>query len=227
MTAPARPDAATLASPPQLEFAVERTYAVRHAAAPTLGFDLRIERPGGGAVRSVSFAVQVRIAATRRAYAEAEQERLVELFGPPRQWAQSVRSLLWTNATATVPPFRDATVFELTVPCTYDFEVAAAKYLAALEDGEVPLELLFSGTVFYADADGRLQAASISWDREAEHRLPVSVWREVMDLHFRGSAWLRLRRDTFDRLYAYKARNALPSWEAAIESLIEDEGAEP
>ena len=224
MAIPISTGAATLASPPQLEFSVERAYPIRYAAVPTLGFELRVERSDGGAVRSVSLNTQVRIAATQRSYAPGERAQLFEVFGHPEQWSTTVRSLLWTHAAAQVPAFAESTVFELAVPCTYDFEVTAAKYLSALEDGEIPLELLFGGTVFYADDGGRLQVASIAWDREAHHRLPVSVWQETMDAHFRGSAWLRLRRETFDRLYAYKARGTLASWDDAVEALLAEAG---
>jgi uncharacterized protein DUF6084 len=220
MATPAQAPAGPLAAPPELDFAVEGAHPVRHAAAPTLGFDLRVVRRDGGSIRSVTLSAQIRIAATQRSYAPAEQGRLAELFGRPEQWSDSVRSLLWTHAAVQVPPFTGSTVVELLVPCTYDFEVAGARYLHALEDGEVPLELLFSGTIFYSEPSGRLQVASIAWDREAEYRMPVAVWREMMDLYFPGSAWLRLRRDAFDRLAAYKAARALPSWEAAVESLL-------
>jgi hypothetical protein len=224
MAVPTQPPAGPLAAAPELEFAIEGAHAVRHSVAPMLGLDVRVARTDGGAVRSVALQAQIRIAATQRAYTLAEQERLVELFGPPEQWSRSVRSLLWVSASAQVPPFTGSTVVELLVPCTYDVEVAGARYLQALEDGEVPLELLFSGTVFYTEPSGRLQVASIAWDREAGYRMPVSVWRETMDTHFPQSAWIRLRRDAFDRLGSYKARRALPSWEAALESLLREAG---
>ena len=220
MAVPAQTGAAPAASSPELEFAIQGAHAVKYAVVPTLGFDLRVGRLDGGSIRSVALNVQLRIAATQRSYSPAEQERLAEVFGLPEQWSHTVRSLLWTNTTAHVPPFTGTTVFELTVPCTYDFEVTAGKYLQGLEGGEVPLEFLFSGTVFYTGPDGRLQVASISWDREAECRLPVAVWREMMDRHFGDSAWLRLRRESFDRLYAYKARNVLASWEDAVDALL-------
>lgn len=222
MAAPAHLPGGALAAPPELDFAIEGAHPVRHAAAPTLGFDLRVERPDGGSIRSVALSAQIRIAATQRSYADAERERLVELFGRPEQWSSTVRSLLWTHASAQVPPFTGSTVVELIVPVTYDFEVAGARYLHALEEGEVPLELLFSGTIFYSEPSGRLQVASIAWDREADYRMPVSVWRETMDVYFPDSAWLRLRRDAFDRLAAYKAERALPTWEAAVEALVEE-----
>lgn len=210
---------------PELAFSVEGVEADRFAAVPTLAFRLRAERVGGGAVRSIALNVQVRIAATRRSYDAAEEERLVELFGRSEQWSTTLRSIPWVNTTINIPAFTDATVVELPVTCTYDFEVTSAKYLHGLRDGEVPLELLFTGTVFYAE-DGQLRVAHIPWESEAEHRLPVAVWREAMDRHFGNSAWLRLSRDSFDRLYAYRTRGSFLSWEDAIEALLRDAGEE-
>ena len=34
--------------------------------------------------------------------------------------------------------------------------------------------------------------------------MPVTVWREAMDVHFPGQAWLRLERGAYDRLAAYR-----------------------
>jgi hypothetical protein len=206
---------------PRLAFSVAGAQTLRHAATPTIGFDLRIAREGGGPVQSVAMAVQVRIAATRRGYSEAEQARLVELFGLPGDWGRNLHGLLWSQQSLVVPAFEDETVAQLPMACTYDLEVGAAKYLYALEDGEVPLELLFSGTVFYPGADDRLRAALIPWSSEAGHRLPVRVWRETMDHHFPGTAWVRLPRESFDRLQAYRAAGAFPTWEAALDSLLE------
>lgn len=207
-------------SAPALTFAVEGAHAVRYAAVPTLRFTLRVDS-GGAAIRSIMLNVQLRIAANERGYEEAEQERLGELFGTPDRWATTVRGLLWTHATLVISPFQGETVVDLDVPCTYDFEVTASKYLAALQEGEVPLELLFSGTVFHRDDAGRLSVSRISWDREAPYRMPVAVWRQTMDYHFADAAWLRVERETFDRLAAYKARHTLVSWEAALGALLD------
>ena len=79
--------------------------------------------------------------------------------------------------------------------------MAANKYLAALEEGEVPLILLFSGTVF-SGALGSLSVQPVPWHKETQVRMPVAVWREAMDAHFPGQAWLRLepaRRTTASR----------------------------
>jgi hypothetical protein len=204
---------------PELAFTVLSCEPLAHAAAPTLRFSLAIDA-GGAAVRSVMLEVQLRFAATQRGYSDAEQAQLGDLFGAPHQWGDTLRGLLWTNASLVVAPFQGATVVDLLVPCTYDFDVAATKYLAGLQDGEIPLDLLFSGTVFYAGAGGALQINRISWNSEASYRLPVAVWRETMDLYFPGTAWLRLDRETFDRLVAFRARRALTGWEAVLDALL-------
>jgi hypothetical protein len=208
---------------PRLGFAILDAARAEHTAVPTLRFTLRIDSLGGEPVRSVLLDTQVQIAARRRHHDEAAHDRLFELFGAPGDWGTTLRTLLWTRTTLVVPPFTDSTEVELPVICTYDLEVVASRYLDALGDGEVPLEFLFSGSVFYADADGRLQTARLSWESEAEYRLPVAVWKETMEAHFRGTAWLRLRKDSFDRLAAYKSRHALATWEDAVDALLEGE----
>jgi hypothetical protein len=204
---------------PRLAFAVASAEAVQFAAAPTIAFAVRIE--SDVPVRSLSLNVQLRIVPTRRAYGAGDEQRLVELFGTPERWGDTLHAFLWTHATLVVPPFAGETLVRLHVPCTYDLEVAAAKYFQALGDGDVPLELLFSGTVFYAGDGGLLRTAQIPWDCEAPFRLPVATWRQAIDNHFPGSAWLRLQRDAFERLVAYKAQRTLPTWEAVVADLLE------
>ncbi|MCA1729331.1 MAG: DUF6084 family protein [Actinobacteria bacterium] len=205
---------------PDLDFGVEGAEVLEYAAVPSLLFKLRIENLEEEPIRSVSLNTQVRIAATQRHYETAEQERLLEVFGEPHRWGTTLRSLLWTHTVLQVPRFSGSTVVDMPIPCTYDLEVVAAKYFYAVEDGEVPLEFLFSGTVFYAGEGGGLQVARISWEKEAEFRLPVRVWKEMMERYFPNSAWIRLRKDAFDQLYDYKVRMGLPSWEAAVETLL-------
>ena len=205
---------------PDLDFRVEGAEVLEYVAVPSLVFKLRVENLDGEPIRSVSLNTQVRIAATQRHYEASEQGRLLELFGEPHRWGNTLRSLLWTHTVLQVPRFSGSTVVDMPVTCTYDLEVAAAKYFHALEDGEVPLEFLFSGTVFYTGEGGMLQTARISWEKEAEFRLPVRVWKEMMDHYFPNSAWIRLRKDAFDQLYDYKIRMGFPTWEATVEALL-------
>ena len=206
---------------PDLEFKLEGAEVAEFAAIPSLVFKLRIENLEDEPVRSVALNTQIRIAATGRHYEAAEQERLLELFGEPSRWKDTLRSLLWTHTVLQVPRFSGSTVVDMPVACTYDLEVVAAKYFYALQDGEVPLEFLFSGTIFYAGEGGRLQTTRISWEKEAEFRLPVRLWKEMMDQYFPNSAWVRLRKDAFDQLYDYKVRKGLPTWEATVEALLQ------
>jgi len=205
---------------PDLEFRVEDAEVPEFAAVPTLLFKLRIENLEEEPIRSVALNTQIRIAVTQRHYEAAEQERLMELFGEPHRWKDTLRSLLWTHTVLQIPRFSGSTVVDMPITCTYDLEVVAAKYFFALESGEVPLEFLFSGTVFYAAEGGRLQTARISWEKEAEFRLPVRLWKEMMERYFPNSAWIRLHRDAFDQLYDYKIRMGLPTWEATVEALL-------
>jgi Family of unknown function (DUF6084) len=205
---------------PDLDFGVEGAEVLKFAAIPGLLFKLRIENLEKEPIRSVALNTQIRIAATRRHYDTVEQERLLEVFGEPHRWGSTLRSLLWTHTNLQVPPFSGSTVVDMPVPCTYDLEVIGSKYFYALEEGEVPLEFLFSGTVYYAGEGGRLQIGRISWEKEAEFRLPVRLWKEMMERYFPNSAWIRLRKDAFDQLYDYKVRRGLPTWEAAVEALL-------
>lgn len=205
---------------PDLDFRVEGAEVLEYAAVPSLLFKLRVENLEEEPIRSVSLNTQIRIAATQRHYEAAEQERLLEVFGSPDRWKDTLRSLLWTHTVLQIPPFSGGVVVEMPVPCTYDLEVVAAKYFRALEGGEVPLEFLFSGAVFYAGEGGRLQVERISWEKETEFPLQVRLWREMIDHYFPNSAWIRLRRDAFDRLYDYKVRKGLPTWEDAVEALV-------
>jgi hypothetical protein len=204
---------------PELAFSVAGAERVEFAAVPTLRFTLRIDA-GGEPIRSILLDTQIQIAARRRRYDAAAHDRLFELFGSVGDWGTTLRTLLWTRTTLVVPPFEGTTEVDLPVVCTYDLEVAASRYLDALEDGEVPLEFLFSGSVFYSGEDGRLQTTRLSWESDADYRMPVRVWKETMERYFRGTAWVRVRKESFDRLSAYKSRNALASWDDALDALL-------
>jgi hypothetical protein len=211
---------------PELTFEVQGAAPLPLAACPHLAFQLRItdsETPPM-LISAIALRCQIRIEPARRRYDAGEQDRLRDLFGEPSRWGQTLRGLLWTHASLIVPAFTGATVVDLPLPCTFDFNVAATKYFAALDGGEVPLGLLFSGTVFHAAEDGALQAAPISWEKEAAFRLPVRVWREMMELYYPNTAWLCLRRDVFDDLTQFKTRHGLPTWEQALERLLAQAG---
>jgi Family of unknown function (DUF6084) len=209
-----------------LSFQVEDAEPVSFAASPLLAFKLRITadtpEPDGAevSIQTVALRAQIRIEPARRSYARAEQDGLLDLFGETHRWGQTQKSMLWTHTSLIVPPFMGATLVDLHVTCTYDFNLAATKYFHSLESGEIPLFFLFSGTIFYADPDGALQVAQIPWEKEASYRLPLATWRSMMDLYYPNTSWLCLRKDVFDRLYQFKTQSGLPTWELALERLL-------
>jgi len=209
---------------PNLSFMIDEATVVPFAIAPTLAFKLRIKNADPvQTIHTVALRCQIQLEVTRRRYTPEEQGSMRDLFGEPDRWSQTLRSLLWTHTSVVVPSFQDSTLTDLPIPCTFDFNVAATKYFEGLTDGEIPLCFLFSGTVFYADADGVLQVAPISWELEARYKLPVKVWREMMDSYYPNTVWLNLRRDAFERLYQYKIQHGIPTWEQALESLLSEE----
>ena len=209
---------------PDLRFRVEGAEAVAFAAQPLLALKLHIQNAKAEeAIHTVALRAQIQIEANRRQYNAGEKKSLRDLFDQPERWGQTLRPLLWTHSSVVVPSFQGETQADLQVPCTFDFNVAATKYFHAISDGDIPLNLLFSGTVFYIDPDGSLQVSPISWTCEARYRLPVRVWREMMELYYPNSAWLCLRRDVFERLYDYKVRHAITTWEKMFESFLANE----
>jgi hypothetical protein len=204
---------------PDLTFQIETVEPTPGAATPQLSFKVRITNAIAEPIHSVALRVQVQIEPVRRRYTPAEHEHLKELFGEPERWSQTLRPLLWTNVNVSVPAFTGSTVVDVPVPCTFDFNVAVTKYIYGLENGDLPTILLFSGTVFHAGAVG-LQIAQIPWDREASYRLPISVWKQMMDTYYPNTAWLCLRREVFEQLNEFRSRNGLPTWEQALERLL-------
>jgi hypothetical protein len=192
----------------------------KYALAPSMSFVLRIAETSGQHVDAIALRCQIRIEPARRRYSDAEAERLNDLFGDTQRWADTLKPLQFTTESVMVPGFTGSTEVDLPVMLSYDLEIGSVRYFAGLEAGEVPLLLLFSGTVF-AVSDGRLQVQQVPWSKEATYRLPISVWREAVDVHFPNSAWIKMTRQTLDDLQRFKTREALPTWDATIAALLE------
>jgi hypothetical protein len=207
---------------PDLSFHLQSAEAVPFAAVPLVSFKLEVvNAQPTEPVHSALLRAQVQIEAARRRYDAEEQAALGDLFGEPERWSTTLRSMLWTHVAIALPQFEERTTVDVPLPCTFDFNVAATKYFHGLAQGDVPLSFLFSGTVFYESGHERsLLVAPVPWDKEARFRLPVQTWHALMDHYYPNVAWLRLRRDTFDRLAAFKRRNSIPTWEEALERIL-------
>ncbi|WP_214321759.1 DUF6084 family protein [Nonomuraea sediminis] len=203
----------------ELGFACLGSRVKTHAAFPTLLFRLRVTSQAD--VHAILLRCQIRVEPHLRRYGPDEAELLGDLFGDPSRWGDTLKPLQFADVAVTVPGFTGATEIDVPVPCGYDLEVAAGKYFAALDDGEIPLLMLFSGTVF-TRADNGFAVQQVPWHCEARHRLPVAVWRELMDHYFPGTGWLRLSRGTLRDLHRFKSAHALATWDDVMQALLKE-----
>ncbi|MEW2083585.1 DUF6084 family protein [Streptomyces sp. NPDC005283] len=206
----------------QFAFTCTDVRADQYAAGPTLVFRLRITASENARVHALALRCQIRIEPARRGYEPTEAEGLADLFGERSRWGSTLQPVQFAQVSHMVPSFTGETETDLAVPCTYDMDVAATRYFNALEAGEVPLLMLFSGTAF--TGAGGFRVEPVPWDREAAFRMPVKVWQEMVEQHFPGCGWIRLPRDTVDALLSFRSQRALPSWEAAVRALLAEAG---
>ncbi len=214
---------------PDLSFEIVAANPVRDMITPALAFDLRLTNPfPEQSIHAVLLRCQIQIEVARRRYSSTEQNQLRDLFDEPSRWGDTLRSMTWMNTSVNIPAFSGSTIYPITVPCTFDFSVATAKYFHGIADGEVPLTFLFSGSIFFDAGQGALQVAPISWNKEARFRLPVQAWKNLMDLHYPNTACLNLRRDVFDELYRFKISEGYATFEETIQRMLAiAEGARP
>jgi hypothetical protein len=211
---------------PELQFRVEGAEPRKFAAEPSLNFLLRVSEtiaPKGAPtpIQTVVLRCQIRIEPGRRRYEPEEKHRLRDLFGSADRWGQTLRPMLWTHITAVVPPFIGERIVDLPVPCSFDFNHAASRYFCALDNGDLPLCFLFSGTIFHENGDGDLQVQQISWEKESTFRLTAETWRDLMNAYYPDKRWLCMRKDLFDQLDQFKSDHGLISHDAAIERLLQ------
>jgi hypothetical protein len=211
-------------APPAPEFTVLGVHAVEHAAAPTLSLALGVSEPRGREVFAVALRAQIQFEPAQRSYAPETKALLSELFGVPERWAATTHSLVWAVADVMVPSFTGTGTFEIPVPCSYDLELAAAKYLYALPDGEAPLSLHFSGSVFYPAALGRMQMTQIPWSTTARFELPVETWKRMIAGHYPDRGWVALSSHTLARLYRRKAEQGATTFDACVSDLLDGAG---
>lgn len=63
--------------------------------------------------------------------------------------------------------------------------------------------------------------APISWNKETKFRVPVKVWKDMMDAYYPNTAWLCVRRDVFEDLHRFKVERGIPTWEETIAKVLE------
>jgi hypothetical protein len=186
-----------------------------------LALDLQVSEPSGRQVYMIALSIQLMIEPARRRYDEATRERLIELFGEPERWAVTTRSLVWSQLDVLVPAFTGSTTVAVPIACNYDLELAAAKYLHSLPDGEAPLALHFNGLIYYRADDGGLQMVLIPWTKSIDFRMPVAVWRETIEHYYPNTGWVALRSQTIEALQREKLRRGLATLDALVSELVD------
>ncbi|MCW2762173.1 MAG: hypothetical protein JWR85_2374 [Marmoricola sp.] len=190
-----------------------------YAAAPALTARLRISERTGVQVHAIALRCQVRIEPQRRGYDGEEGEGLRALFGDRDRWSETLKPFLWMQCNTTVQGFTGDTDADLELPCTYDFDVTGSRFLHGVKSGSVPLNLLFSGTVFTRGEHG-FGVLQVPWDCEARYDMPISVWQEMLAKFFPYQGWLRLHHDVLASLGDFRARHGLVSWEETVKTLL-------
>ncbi len=193
-----------------------------YTVSPVLTARVSVAATGDDPVHAIALRCQIRIEPLRRSYSDDEAAGLIDLFGPRERWAATQRTFLWQHCTAMVPGFTDSTTVALPLECSYDFEVAAAKYLHALRDGALPLQFLFSGTIF-VKSDRGFSVQQVPWDCEYRYDMPVAVWRALIAQHYPNTGWVRLSHDTIAALAGYKSVHGLLDLDHAVTSLLDSE----
>lgn len=206
---------------PTPEITVLAAAAVEAALAPTLRFRLRIDDRSGREVYTIALSAQVNLEPAKRRYDDDARAGLADLFGDPSRWGSTTKPIVWTRADVLTPGFTGSCELDLDVPCTFDLDVAVAKYFHSLRDGEAPVAFHFNGRVLYRGEGGSLQVVLVPWTCSADFRLPVATWRDMMDRHHPDSGWVRLREPTIGALRGRATERGLHSLDAVVAELLE------
>ncbi|MCL2419429.1 MAG: DUF6084 family protein [Conexibacteraceae bacterium] len=209
-------------SAPEVEFEALGARPLRWAATPVLELELQVSETTGRRIYMIALTVQLMIDPARRRYDDETRSRLIELFGAPERWSVTTRSLVWCKLDVLVPAFTGQVTVPVPIACSYDMELAAAKYLHSLPDGEAPLALHFNGTIYYEGDDGGLQMVLVPWTKSIDFRMPVSVWRETVDHYYPNTGWVALRSETLEALGRAKLERGLATLDACVRALLEE-----
>lgn len=198
-----------------LNFSVRGLTMLPFAATPQLVLDLEVQanRP----VHSIMLHGQLRVDASERDYDSSTLERLQDAFSLPESWGHSLKALQWTQLHRVVPAFSGSTLVEMLVPCAYDFGLAITKYFDALEEGDIPMTLAFSGTVLHGPGS---TVSPVPSGKEVKFDLPLGLWQETVHHYYPNSVWLCLNKDVFDQFQTFKRLSGSPTWDQALTRLL-------
>ena len=194
----------------QLQFAITGAAPKPRAASPAISFGLSIA--SNERIEALVLRAEVRIEPQWREYTGREKPLLNDLFGTPERWGQTLRTFSWADVPVMVTAFDEQTQATIDVPCTYDFDVAATRFLHAVNEGEIPLRFFFSGAIFTYGGNG-LSTERVAWSSEASYRMPEQVWRDALHAVYGDDALIRVSAQTLERLHALRSLSGAVSWD--------------
>ncbi len=209
---------------PEPEIEILSVEAVARVMAPTLNFRIRVDEPSKRPIFMIALSAVITVEPSKRSYDDATRAKLIELFGEPERWATTTVNFRWTAFDTLVPAFTESTEIEVAIPCTYDLEVAATKYFYGLTDGHAPVRFHFSGRIYYDAGEGRLQYVQVPWDCSVRFSMPVEAWQGAIAQAYPFRGWVPLDTSTIDRLQQLKVDRGLPTFDAAVDQLLADNG---
>lgn len=104
-------------------------------------------------------------------------------------------------------------------------ELTEKKRSEASEEPRIPFKLVFYGSAIYQTPD----STSFNFypfpqlpPKEAEFKLPASIWRSMMRNHYGEARWVSVKEGTFQKLHDYMETNRLASFDEALSSLVDE-----
>ena len=195
------------------------------------GADAALPRPrstearGGASSRSRSRAL-ITIEPAKRAYDDATASAWSSSSASPSAGRRRPRSFRWAQADALVPAFdgRDR-VRARACPAPTTSSSPPPSTSTGSPDGEAPLRFHFNGTVFYEADDGRMQIVQVPWDRSAALRdAGRGLAGDDRRRTTRTAAGCRCTPRRSSGCERLKAERGLPTFDAAVDELLADEG---
>ena len=144
------------------------------------------------------------------------------IFGCTGATAERYAATPTVTFALTITERTGVRVHAIALRCQIRIEPHRRRYSAAEAQR---LHDLFGDPSRWAETVKPIQLATVTtmvpaFTAVTETDLPVATWRELVDAHFPGRAWLPCGRETLDALSAFKAKHALPTWDATLTALM-------
>ncbi len=205
-----------------LLFNVEGVDVEKFSATPLLLFSLRIATAEPQRrIENVMLNCQIRIDPTLRVYSAAERERLGELFGAPSAGAKPCTVCCGRTPMWRFRAFRARPWFACRPSARMISASRARSFFMAWSKER--FRSRFSSAARSSTRMRRTPCRSsrFAGPRRRSFRLQAQMWRDLMDNYYPNCDLLRIGSETFDRLYRFKRRRGLLSFDDVLDELLQ------